>query len=74
MMPAKKKPAFGYQRCMACGACVPACPLGCIELSRQGLDRYRNAFPELVREGTCTGCGLCAKACPVECIDLVDRE
>ena len=69
-MPDKKKPGFDYARCMACGACVPACPLGCLSLTRQGLDRYRNAFPELAAPEACTGCGLCAKSCPIECIAM----
>jgi ferredoxin len=73
-MPGRKMPLFDYARCMACGACVPACPAGCIALDRQGLDRYRNAFPGLAAPGACTGCGLCSRACPIECISLAERD
>ncbi len=70
-MASKKVPSFEYALCMACGSCLPACPFGCLSLSKQGLDRYRTAFPRLDRPESCTGCALCAKACPVDCIGLV---
>jgi len=70
-MATKKKPVVDYKLCMACGSCIPACPFGCLELTRQGLDSYRKAYPELVSAGTCTGCGLCTRACPVECMEMV---
>jgi ferredoxin len=72
MMAKRQIPDFDYSLCMACGACLPSCPFGCIDLTKLGVDRYRKAYPELDPE-TCTGCGLCAKACPVDCIALVDR-
>jgi electron transport complex protein RnfB len=71
MMAKGEKATFNYDLCMACGPCVTACPFGCIELSKTGLDRYRTAFPILVKVEACTGCGLCARACPIDCIDLV---
>lgn len=70
-MSASKVPSFDYRLCMACSACAPACPFGCIEMSRTGMDRYRKAYPELAKPETCTGCGLCSRACPVECIAMV---
>jgi ferredoxin len=73
MMAAAKGPVFDYSLCMACGACPPSCPFGCLELSKLGLDRYRKAYPELVRPEACTGCGLCARTCPIDCITLQDR-
>lgn len=69
-MSAAKLPSFDYKYCMACAACEPACPFGCIEMSAANLDRYRKAYPELAKPDSCTGCGLCAKACPVECIAM----
>jgi len=41
--------------CTACGACVAACPDGCVSLDKSGplFDRDR-----------CLNCGLCLKACP----------
>jgi electron transport complex protein RnfB len=70
-MSAGKKPSFDYGTCMACGACLPACPFDCIDLSKLGVDRWKKAYPELARPVTCTGCGLCARACPVDCIELL---
>lgn len=65
-----QKPVVDYSLCMACTACVPACPFGCLAMERLGVDRYRKAYPELVKPDACTGCGLCARACPVDCIEL----
>ena len=59
-----------YPLCMACGICVQACPFGCLELTKTGIDVLRNAYPELQPESACTGCGLCARACPVDCITI----
>jgi len=70
-MASGKLPVVDYKLCMACGSCVPACPFGCLNLVKQGLDKYRKAYPELTSPDTCTGCGLCAKACPVDCIVVV---
>ncbi len=70
-MVSKKYPGIDYKLCMACGSCIPACPFGCLELTKQGLDKYKKAYPELARPDGCTGCGLCAKACPVDCITMV---
>jgi energy-converting hydrogenase A subunit P len=73
MMAAKKLPSFDYSICMACAACLPVCPFGCIDLSKLGIDRYRKAYPKIAHPGDCTGCGLCSRACPVDCISLIER-
>jgi len=71
-MPKKKKlPKVDYSLCMACRACVSACPFSCLEETKIDIDSYHKAYPQLVREEMCTGCGICAKACPVEAIDMV---
>jgi Na+-translocating ferredoxin:NAD+ oxidoreductase subunit B len=69
-----ENPNFDYELCMACGACVQACPFSCLELSRIGLDALRKAYPELVFPEKCTGCGICARACPVDCVALARGE
>ncbi|HSV55777.1 MAG TPA: 4Fe-4S binding protein [Magnetospirillaceae bacterium] len=67
---AGKRPAYDYGLCMACGICVQACPVSCLELRRTGLDAYRKAYPELARPDTCTSCGICADSCPVEAVRM----
>jgi NAD-dependent dihydropyrimidine dehydrogenase PreA subunit len=66
----RRLPLVDYALCMACIACIPACPFSCLDLERRdGSDRPA-AFPLLARPQDCTGCGLCAKACPVDCISM----
>lgn len=62
-----KKLAFVDRNiCVACGACMNACPKGAISI-------YRGCFA-LVKEESCVGCGLCAKTCPAGCICLKERS
>lgn len=52
--------------CVACGACMKACPRGAIQICSgcyAAIDRL-----------TCVGCGLCAGTCPAGCIEIVGRE
>ncbi len=44
-------------KCISCGACAAACPVGCIS---QG----ENCF--VIDESACISCGTCAGVCPVE--------
>ena len=43
--------------CIACGVCVPECPVDCIS---DGDSKY------LVDEESCVDCGACADVCPVD--------
>lgn len=52
-------------RCMACGACVEACPHGL----PSGRDGGWAASKDL-----CEACGLCADACPTEARRIAGRE
>jgi 2-oxoglutarate ferredoxin oxidoreductase subunit delta len=61
-------PKFDYTLCIPCGICVQACPFGCLDLSKTDLDRYRKAYPQLLKPDDCTGCKICEVQCPVECI------
>jgi ferredoxin len=45
--------------CIACGACIPECPVGAIS---EG-DGFSVIDPSM-----CTECGTCAVVCPVEAI------
>jgi pyruvate formate lyase activating enzyme len=47
---------FWSERCVACGACVSACPNGAIALTTSG------AMPETDRT-RCTACGACVAVC-----------
>jgi pyruvate formate lyase activating enzyme len=57
--------AFTASKCIACGACVAACPRGAQGLGAEGrsIDRSR-----------CTVCGDCVKACPTGALELIGRE
>ncbi|MBP3660905.1 MAG: 4Fe-4S binding protein [Oscillospiraceae bacterium] len=52
--------------CVACGACMKACPKGAISV-------YRGCYAA-VDAATCVGCGLCAKTCPAGCIAVRERS
>lgn len=48
------------EKCTACGACMQACPKGCIHMQRDLLDCE---YPSINRE-LCVSCGKCEAACP----------
>ena len=55
--------AFVRERCLECGACARACPLGAIDLgSAARVDRVK-----------CDLCGLCVEACPAGALRMIGR-
>lgn len=44
-------------KCIECGACAAACPVGCIS---QGEGKF------VIDATQCISCGTCAAVCPVE--------
>jgi len=50
--------------CTACGACVPACPYGLLELP-EGPGPV-----DLVDADSCTSCSACRTVCPVGAISI----
>ncbi len=75
-------PVIDDDRCVACGACVTACPKGLIELRKKG-PKNRRVFvccwnkdkgPTARKACTaaCIGCMKCVKECPFEAITVTD--
>ena len=62
----KKLAVVDKSICVACGACMKACPKGAISVCR-GCYAAADA-------AKCVGCGLCAKACPAGCIAIRERS
>jgi len=62
-----KKLAFADKKiCVACGACMKACPKSAISI-------YRGCYA-VVDGSKCVGCGLCARVCPAGCIAIRERS
>ena len=61
----KKLAVVDRNICVACGACLKACPKNAISISRGCYAR--------MDEVKCVGCGLCGKTCPASCITLMER-
>jgi Na+-translocating ferredoxin:NAD+ oxidoreductase RNF subunit RnfB len=73
-------PVISDENCVACGACVTACPRSIIELRKKG-KKDRRIFVSCVNTEkggpakkncavACIGCGKCVKECPYEAITL----
>lgn len=73
-------PVILEDKCVACGACVKACPRSIIELRNKG-KKDRRVFVSCVSQEkggparkncsvACIGCGKCVKACPFDAITL----
>jgi pyruvate formate lyase activating enzyme len=55
---------FRPERCVACGACVPACPRGAVALD----------LPGRIARAACDDCGACVLACPSSALAHVGRR
>ncbi len=62
--PASLHPKIDPAKCLACGACVSACPEG-------DIIGMINGKAELVEPSHCIGHGACREACPYDAITLV---
>lgn len=69
-----------HDECVACGACVKACPRNIIELRKRGpkdrrifvscVNTEKGAISKKNCEVACIGCGKCVKICPFDAITL----
>ncbi len=58
-------PHFITDECIACGACEPECPDGCIS---EGEEIY------VIDPDCCTDCHSCVEVCPVDAIEGTKKE
>lgn len=73
-------PVVIEEKCVACGACIKACPRSIIELRNQGkkskrifvscINTEKGALSRKNCKVACIGCGKCVKICPHDAITL----
>ncbi len=71
----KKKPKLvavvDEDNCTGCEACVPFCPVDCIE--PVGKEKYHIPIPPVqIRFNECIGCSICARVCTKLTWDAID--
>ncbi len=76
-------PVIIEDKCVACGACVKACPKSIIELRNKGpkgrrifvscVNKDKGAIARKSCEVACIGCGKCEKECAFDAITIKDN-
>jgi len=67
------KPVVNLSTCIACVACVEACPVTCLALVDPP-NRDPHAYPELREMKKCIACTFCEEVCPVGAITMLLPE
>ena len=62
----KKLAVVNRTICVACGACMKACP-------KKAISIWKGCYAT-VEQTACVGCGLCSKTCPAGCISIAERR
>jgi len=66
-------PETGETLCIACKLCQMACPIDCIEVSSEKIDK-KNVLTNFTYDiGHCMYCGLCEDACPTPALELTQE-
>ncbi len=83
MNPETGMPTVDPDKCVACGACVSACPKHIIELRKKFpknravyvgcVSKDKGAVVMKACKAGCIGCGKCVKTCPFGAITLIDN-
>ncbi|MBP7496130.1 MAG: RnfABCDGE type electron transport complex subunit B [Bacteroidales bacterium] len=76
-------PVVSEENCVACGACVKACPRSIIELRLKGkknrriyvgcINKEKGAVAKKNCEVACIGCGKCVKVCKFDAITMTNN-
>jgi len=60
-----KQKSYKKSKCIGCQSCVEVCPVGAIELTKDGIVPTANA---------CITCGKCVEECPTTAMEMTGKE
>jgi len=71
----RAEPEIGvrWSRCLRCGACVEACPVGAVVMEGRPTEGASVGRPVTMLE-LCVRCGACVEACPAGARELIGRQ